>query len=71
MRIKLFSYCVKKLTEDLTKHRIQSAKTDSTKVQYRNADGLNVLTVAKKEFTHIDHQTKFKESWVSLLLGCP
>lgn len=55
---------IKKLTEDLTKHRIQSAKTDSTKVQYRNADGLNVLTVAKKEFTHIDHQTKFKESWL-------
>lgn len=41
-----------------------NVKNDYTKVQYRNTDGNNVLTVGKKEFTHVDHQIKFKESWV-------
>ncbi|KFB41793.1 AGAP000203-PA-like protein [Anopheles sinensis] len=54
---------IKKLTEDLTVHRVQNAKHDSTKVQYRDADGANVLTVGKKEFFHCDQST-FKESWL-------
>ncbi|ETN59757.1 hypothetical protein AND_008640 [Anopheles darlingi] len=54
-----------KLTEDLTMHRIQNAasKPDSTKVQYRDSDGVNVLTVGKKEFSHCDQST-FKEQWL-------
>ncbi|XP_055379964.1 inositol polyphosphate-5-phosphatase A [Condylostylus longicornis] len=55
---------VKELTEDLTKHRIQNAKNDCTKMHYKNSKGENVLTVGKKEFTHNEHQTKFKESWL-------
>lgn len=54
---------IKKLTEDLTMHRIPSAKSDSTKVQYRDSDGANVLTVGKKEFNHHDQST-FKGSWM-------
>ncbi|XP_050099039.1 uncharacterized protein LOC126579613 isoform X1 [Anopheles aquasalis] len=56
---------IKKLTEDLTMHRIQNtaSKPDSTKVQYRDSDGLNVLTVGKKEFSHCDQST-FKEQWL-------
>uniref|UniRef100_A0A8D8I4I4 inositol-polyphosphate 5-phosphatase n=1 Tax=Culex pipiens TaxID=7175 RepID=A0A8D8I4I4_CULPI len=54
---------IKKLTEDLTMHRIASAKSDSTKVQYRDSDGANVLTVGKKEFNHHDQST-FKGSWM-------
>lgn len=45
-------------------HRVQHVKSDNTKVQYRNSDGTNVLTVGKKEFSHAEHQTKFKEDWV-------
>lgn len=41
-----------------------NVKNDHTKVQYRNDNGTNVLTVGKKEFNHIDHQIKFKESWL-------
>lgn len=54
---------IKKLTEDLTMHRIASGKSDSTKVQYRDSDGANVLTVGKKEFNHHD-QTTFKGGWM-------
>ncbi|XP_055587731.1 inositol polyphosphate-5-phosphatase A isoform X1 [Uranotaenia lowii] len=54
---------IKKLTEDLTMHRIPNAKNDSTKVQYRDPDGSNVLTVGKKEFNHTDQST-FKQSWL-------
>ncbi|XP_055901812.1 inositol polyphosphate-5-phosphatase A isoform X2 [Eupeodes corollae] len=55
---------VKELTENLTAHRVQSIKHDSTKVHYRNTDGDNVLTVGKKEFNYADHQLKFKEAWL-------
>lgn len=55
---------LQELTENLTMHRIQHVKSDNTKVQYRNEDGTNVLTVGKKEFSHAEHQTKFKEDWV-------
>lgn len=41
-----------------------NVKNDHTKVQYRNDNGVNVLTVGKKEFNHIDHQSIFKESWL-------
>ncbi|XP_058445359.1 uncharacterized protein LOC131426547 [Malaya genurostris] len=54
---------VKKLTEDLTMHQIPHAKLDNTKVQYRDSEGANVLTVGKKEFNHYDQST-FKESWL-------
>ncbi|XP_031633014.1 inositol polyphosphate-5-phosphatase A isoform X2 [Contarinia nasturtii] len=55
---------VKKLSEDLTIHRILNVKNDHYKVQYRDADAQNVLTIGKKEFHHVDHQIKFKESWL-------
>lgn len=55
-----------KLTEELSIHRILNVKNDHYKVQYRNADGQNVLTIGKKEFAHAEHQIKFKESWVSV-----
>ncbi|XP_058825179.1 uncharacterized protein LOC131685464 [Topomyia yanbarensis] len=54
---------IKKLTEDLTKHQIPHAKIDNSKVQYRDSEGANVLTVGKKEFNHNDQST-FKESWL-------
>lgn len=53
-----------KLAEDLTIHRILNVKNDHYKVQYRDAEAQNVLTIGKKEFHHVDHQVKFKESWV-------
>ncbi|XP_063703306.1 uncharacterized protein LOC134833062 isoform X2 [Culicoides brevitarsis] len=55
---------IKELTENLTMHRVQNAKSDNTKVHYRNSDGDNILTVGKKEFSHSEHQTKFKEEWL-------
>lgn len=55
---------VKKLTKDLSIHRIMNIKNDHTKLQYRDDLGSNVLTIGKKEFSHVEHQTKFKESWV-------
>lgn len=55
---------LQKLAEDLTIHRILNVKNDHYKVQYRDAEAQNVLTIGKKEFHHVDHQIKFKESWV-------
>ncbi|KAH8417028.1 hypothetical protein KR222_001772 [Zaprionus bogoriensis] len=55
---------VKELTENLNVHRIQSLKTESTKIHYRNSIGNNILTVGRKEFSHADHQLKFKEYWL-------
>lgn len=55
---------VKELTENLTTHRITNLKNDNTKVQYRNSNGQNVLTIGKKEFIHVEHQNKFKEEWL-------
>ncbi|TDG46172.1 hypothetical protein AWZ03_007380 [Drosophila navojoa] len=55
---------VKELTTNLTAHRLQSVKNESTKINYRNTDGNNILTVGKKEFSHADHQLKFKELWL-------
>ncbi|XP_032597655.1 inositol polyphosphate-5-phosphatase A isoform X2 [Drosophila grimshawi] len=55
---------VKELTTNLTAHRVQSIKNESTKMNYRNSDGNNILTVGKKEFSHADHQLKFKEHWL-------
>lgn len=57
---------VQKLAEDLTIHRILNVKNDHYKVQYRDAEAQNVLTIGKKEFHHLEHQIKFKESWVKL-----
>lgn len=53
-----------KLAEDLTIHRILNVKNDHYKVQYRDANAQNVLTIGKKEFHHLEHQIRFKESWV-------
>lgn len=61
----IFFLRLQKLTEELSIHRILNVKNDHYKVQYRNTDGQNVLTIGKKEFVHAEHQTKFKESWVS------
>ncbi|KAI5639443.1 type I inositol 1,4,5-trisphosphate 5-phosphatase [Phthorimaea operculella] len=57
---------VKKLTEELTACRIQNGdKVDSSKLQYRSkTDDKVVLTVGKKEFSHSDHQTIFREPWL-------
>lgn len=62
---------LQKLTEDLTVHRLGSnnngikAGNESVKqVQYRDEQGVNVLTVGKKEFSHAEHQVKFKEEWL-------
>lgn len=56
---------IQKLAEDLTIHRILNVKNDHYKVQYRDGEAQNVLTIGKKEFHHVEHQSKFKESWVS------
>ncbi|KAJ2940489.1 hypothetical protein O0L34_g6420 [Tuta absoluta] len=57
---------VKKLTEELTACRIQNGdKVDSSKLQYRSkSDDRVVLTVGKKEFSHSEHQTVFREPWL-------
>ncbi|XP_062122611.1 inositol polyphosphate-5-phosphatase A isoform X4 [Drosophila sulfurigaster albostrigata] len=55
---------VKELTANLVAHRVQSIKTDNTKIHYRNSIGNNILTLGKKEFSHADHQLKFKEYWL-------
>ncbi|XP_052858021.1 inositol polyphosphate-5-phosphatase A isoform X1 [Drosophila gunungcola] len=55
---------VKELTENLTPHRVQNVKNENDKIHYRNSTGNNVLTVGKKEFSHADHQLKFKEDWL-------
>lgn len=63
----VFDICyavAQKLAEDLTIHRILNVKNDHYKVQYRDAEAQNVLTIGKKEFHHVEHQIKFKESWV-------
>lgn len=57
-------YRLQKLAEDLTIHRVLNVKNDHHKVQYRDSNAQNVLTIGKKEFHHVEHQTKFKESWV-------
>ncbi|XP_064546977.1 inositol polyphosphate-5-phosphatase A isoform X1 [Drosophila montana] len=55
---------VKELTANLTVHRVHSVKNENTKINYRNSDGNNILTVGRKEFCHADHQLKFKELWL-------
>ncbi|XP_028157150.1 type I inositol 1,4,5-trisphosphate 5-phosphatase isoform X3 [Ostrinia furnacalis] len=57
---------VKKITEELTACRLQNGgNADASKLQYRSAtDGRVVLTVGKKEFSHLDHQKIFREPWL-------
>ncbi|XP_075147189.1 inositol polyphosphate-5-phosphatase A isoform X3 [Haematobia irritans] len=55
---------VKALTGNLSAHRIQSIKNENIKIHYRNLAGDNILTIGKKEFSHADHQLKFKEPWL-------
>ncbi|XP_041985161.1 inositol polyphosphate-5-phosphatase A isoform X2 [Aricia agestis] len=57
---------VKKVTEELTACRLQNGtNTESSKLQFRSkSDDRIVLTVAKKEFSHVDHQKIFREPWL-------
>ncbi|XP_060807016.1 inositol polyphosphate-5-phosphatase A isoform X2 [Amyelois transitella] len=56
---------VKKVTEDLSANRVQNGNSaDSSKLQYRSSDQRIVLTVGKKEFSHVDHQKIFREPWL-------
>ncbi|XP_026274549.2 uncharacterized protein LOC113203855 isoform X1 [Frankliniella occidentalis] len=52
---------VKKLSEGLNAVKVQSSKsTDHTKLQYRDESSQQVvLTLGKKEFSHLDHQKLF------------
>ncbi|XP_013142485.1 PREDICTED: type I inositol 1,4,5-trisphosphate 5-phosphatase, partial [Papilio polytes] len=55
---------VKKMTEELTACRLQHGNADS-KMQYRARENDRlVLSVAKKEFSHADHQKIFREPWL-------
>ncbi|XP_063896221.1 uncharacterized protein LOC110381097 isoform X1 [Helicoverpa armigera] len=57
---------VKKVTEDLSGSRLQNGtNVDACKLQYRApADGRLVLSIGKKEFSHVDHQKIFREPWL-------
>lgn len=51
---------IKKLTDGLTKIRVQNTKNnDQTKLQFNNEDNNLVLTVGKKEFNHKEHERVF------------
>ncbi|CAH1156068.1 unnamed protein product [Phaedon cochleariae] len=51
---------VKKLTSGLKTTRIQNNKNNEySKIQFSTEDSQLVLTVGKKEFNHLDHQTVF------------
>ncbi|KAJ8985047.1 hypothetical protein NQ317_016958 [Molorchus minor] len=51
---------IKKLTDGLKATRVQNNKNNEyTKLQYVNDESKPVLTVGKKEFNHLDHQTVF------------
>lgn len=58
---------VRRLGERLSVHRLANVRNDSTRLQFRDASGANVLTIGKKEFTHVAHQTTFREEWVSVI----
>jgi len=62
----IINILLQELTENLTPHRVQNVKNENDKIHYRNSTGNNVLTVGKKEFSHADHQLKFKEDWVCI-----
>ncbi|BFF91716.1 inositol polyphosphate-5-phosphatase A [Drosophila madeirensis] len=55
---------VKELTKNLNAYRSENSKNENNKVHYRNSIGDTVLTIGKKEFSHVDHQLKFKEDWL-------
>ncbi|KAJ8709570.1 hypothetical protein PYW08_009574 [Mythimna loreyi] len=57
---------VKKVTEELSGCRLQNgANVDASRLQYRSpTDGRVVLTIGKKEFSHVDHQKIFREPWL-------
>ncbi|XP_077297079.1 inositol polyphosphate-5-phosphatase A isoform X2 [Arctopsyche grandis] len=57
---------VKKLTDNLKATRSHSTKSvENTKLQYRSQkDDRVILTVGKKEFTHVEHQKVFREPWM-------
>lgn len=48
------------MTDGLITNRIQNANDNNkTKLQYFNTDQQLILTVGKKEFTHLQHQNVF------------
>ncbi|CAK1541175.1 unnamed protein product [Leptosia nina] len=57
---------VKKVTENLVACRMSNgANVDSSKLQYRSkSEDRVVMTIGKKEFSHVDHQKLFRESWL-------
>ncbi|XP_017139665.1 uncharacterized protein LOC108154075 isoform X2 [Drosophila miranda] len=55
---------VKELTKNLNRYRAEDTRIENNKVHYRNSIGDTVLTIGKKEFSHVDHQLKFKEDWL-------
>ncbi|KPJ04562.1 Type I inositol-1,4,5-trisphosphate 5-phosphatase [Papilio xuthus] len=57
---------VKKMTEELTACRLQHGNSaESAKMQYRARENDRlVLTIGKKEFSHVDHQKIFREPWL-------
>ncbi|XP_045539915.1 inositol polyphosphate-5-phosphatase A [Papilio machaon] len=57
---------VKKMTEELTACRVQhGSSAESAKMQYRAKENDRlVLTIGKKEFSHVDHQKIFREPWL-------
>lgn len=62
---------VRRLAETLSVHRLTKLdRQDASRVQYRDeGSGKCVLSIGKKEFAHLEHQTTFKEEWVSVTGG--
>ncbi|XP_047512636.1 inositol polyphosphate-5-phosphatase A isoform X1 [Pieris napi] len=57
---------VKRITDNLIANRMSNgANVESSKMQYRSkSEDRVVLTIGKKEFSHVDHQKIFRESWL-------
>nr|CAD7572722.1 unnamed protein product [Timema californicum] len=56
-----------KLCEGLQPIRLQSNKTDHTKLQYQDEASQVIFSLGRKEFSHHDHQTLFIENEASWL----
>lgn len=58
---------LQKLTNGLTKTRVQNTKNnDQTKLHFNNEENNLILTIGKKEFSHNDHERVFLNyEWVS------
>nr|CAD7392244.1 unnamed protein product [Timema cristinae] len=58
---------IQKLCEGLQPIRLQSNKTDHTKLQYQDEASQVIFSLGRKEFSHHDHQTLFIENEASWL----